>query len=356
MSEMFLRSEDAGMIAESARRWIESEYRADDSGHSVDNWAAMAELGWHAIALPEDLGGLGLPAGATLALAEECGRGLVTEPVVEAALVAATLAGTVLDTAALDGLAEGLVTGSRIAMVLGLGAPFEPGADGTLTGVARHVPGGAQVTDYLVLARQAGGELALFALEGQVERRVYRSVDGRALADIILTATPATRIADGEGLRTTAARTQSLRRAALAAETVGAMERAIEVTSGYLQERTQFGQPLARFQALRHRMADMHADAELARTMAAMLVAPDGTPAEAGLADRALAQITTAARTIGERAIQLHGGMGMTQEMAIGGYFKRLLYLSIALGGETAPRSRIASALVAEPEYERKSS
>lgn len=348
MSTIFLRGEDAAMIAETARRWIDAEYSATEGGHAPETWAAMAGLGWPCLALPEEHGGLGLPADAALALAGECGRGLVTEPVVAASLVASTLVGAALQADASDGLAEGMAGGDRIAVVMGLDTPFPLDAEGDLAGVARHVPGAAHATDLLVVARRPAGALALIALPDGVERRDYLAVDGRALSDVVLDGVCGTALAEGPMVAVAVARALALQRAALAAEAVGAMERAIEITGAYLQERRQFGQPLARFQALRHRIADMHADAEMARTMAAMLLAPDGTPADAALADRALALITTTARTLGERAIQLHGGMGMTREMAIGGYFKRLLYLSTALGGEMAPRSRIASALAGD--------
>jgi alkylation response protein AidB-like acyl-CoA dehydrogenase len=349
MSTLFIRQEDALLVAETARRWLAEEYTSDASGQDAGIWAAMADLGWHGVALPESHGGLGLPAAAALALAEECGRGLVREPVVASSIVAAALVGSALAPQAADDLAAGIVAGERTAVVLGLESPIAATAEG-LTGIRRHVPGADIATDVLAVVREADGNTALCRLNPVPALRGYRSVDGRVLSDVVLAAAPAIRLAEGPVVEAALDRARALARAALAAEAIGAMDRCLEITADYLQERHQFGQSLARFQALRHRMADMFVDAELARTMAAMLLGPDGASPDPRLADRALATLTTAARTIGERAIQLHGGMGMTEAMTVGRYFKRLLYLSVALGGETAPRQRVAEELAAAVE------
>ena len=156
-------------------------------------------------------------------------------------------------------------------------------------------------------------------------------------------------LARGAAARNAVAKAEAVTVAALCADAVGTIDKALALTRTYLNERQQFGRPLASFQALRHRFADIGVEAELARSMAEMAsfaaqTLADPTP----LLDRARARICRAAQTVGQATIQLHGGMGMTDEMAIGHYFRRLICLQALLGQEAGSLRLRSAALAAE--------
>lgn len=346
---LFETDEDGLTLADAAGRWLDDVYGTDASGFSAEHWKAMAVAGWLGLRLPEDAGGLGLGVGACLPFATEFGKAAVVEPVIESAFVAASLCSK----AGADGrLLTGLCDGTRIAVLapswLDLNAG--PGHGGSCT--IALVPGGAEVTDLLVPVRHADGIAALYLIAaGDAERSTYRSMNGGRMSDWKVSLSGAA-LFSGSKAETAIEIAFAERAACHAAQVVGAMRRAIDLTSAYLHERKQFGRPLADFQVLSHRIGDMTVDWELSKSAAAILANAGGF-GFTGLTDRALAHIARAARLIGERAIQLHGGMGMTEEMEIGHVFRRLLYLATALGGETAPRTRIARSIAERAAAER---
>uniref|UniRef100_A0A2A4Z1B3 Acyl-CoA dehydrogenase n=1 Tax=OCS116 cluster bacterium TaxID=2030921 RepID=A0A2A4Z1B3_9PROT len=350
--EIFMPSEDVAMIGDVARRWLDDVYVSAPNGFDADKWSEMAKMGWQGILAPEGQGGSGLAVGTGLMLAHEMGRALVVEPFVSSAIVGVGLA------LGMEDLLCGLADGARIAGIAGLfgGITAEPSSEGfRLRGTARFVMGGAELTDILVIARLPDDCEAIFCLQANAPgliRNDYTSVDNRRLCNLKFDDVAIGSIIPGpiEGRSVLIAKARAVHNAALAFEAVGAMDHCNEITRQYLNERKQFEKPLASFQALGHKVAEMYADTELARTMAAMIITPDGTPASSELEARALALITLVSRTLGERAIQLHGGMGMTEEMEVGRYFKRLLYLSSMMGGETVPRHRIIEDLLADAE------
>ncbi len=322
--DSFQPDADGAALAEAGARWLAQRYRPDPSGFSAVHWTEMAESGWPALRLPEGQGGLGLPLTSCLPLVAELGASGVCEPIVESALVAAPLAARA---GAETALVKGAASGARILALMD--DPSLP------------VAGGAEVTDLLVF--DPVGSVLTLCPAGAAPGIFWQGMDGRRMADRPLSARGQV-LLTGDAALTAVSLARAERLACLAAEACGTMGRALLLTVRYLAERRQFGQPLAQFQVLQHRLADMLVERELARSMAAVLV-PVEAPPPAAIADRAVACLSRALRVVGEAAIQLHGGMGMTDEMEIGRVFKRMLHLATALGGETAPRARITRAL-----------
>lgn len=314
-------------------------------------WEELGALGWLAAPLPEAAGGMALSATEIAVIMRGFGRGLVTAPYVPAILCAARI---LAEDPGRAGLLAGIVEGKRRATYAGeepAGLPNDPPAnvvaeraDGgwILRGSKRLVPGveGAEVV--VVAARDQGGELHLFAIPAGTSgmRRVdRRAIDGRLLSDLVL---EEVKLPDDAlvlyGATAEAAAEAAAARASVAAcaETVGAMEAAVRLTHEYLLTRKQFGTLLGDFQVLRHRFADMVGALRAARDMAAAAAAAldrAGDPAErARTISAACVQTMTAGRALGEAAVQLHGGIGIADEHAIGHFYKRLLVCGSLFG------------------------
>ncbi len=230
------------------------------------------------------------------------------------------------------------------------------GAGYCLSGRKTLVWHGEVADALLVTARVAGEGLALFMVPGVatgLRCEGYPTIDGLRACDVVMNEVmvpPQARIgSEGEGA---AALEHALEHgiAALCAEAGGAMERLIELTADYLRTRQQFGKPLGSFQALQHRVADMLVQKELAVSMAFVaaqaLSEPD--PAQRGrMLSAAKFMVAKAGRFIGHQAVQLHGGMGMTDELAVGDYFKRLTMLDPLLGDSDYQLERFGALMAA---------
>lgn len=339
-------------LADSAAGWLADEYGLErrrrtlaGSGFDRDAWRAMAAFGWFGVALPEALGGLGLGLGDLAALVRVLGAANLPEPVTAVAGVAAPL----LAQSAADGDSgasadlAALLAGGRIAVL----AHAEPasgfdrslistravrdGASWRIDGEKSAVEGGAQADLVLASARTETG-LALFrvapALPG-VTVTPFRALDGRALADLRF---DGVRLPDEARLALAApeaAIDAALERGALLtmAEAVGAMEALVADTVAHLKTRRQFGQPIGKFQALQHRAVDMQIALEEAR--AVVELAADADAGDPGEARRAVATAKVvgarSARRIGREAVQLHGGIGITEELRVSHLFRRLV-------------------------------
>lgn len=315
--------------------------RADGADLSPPVWAAMADAGWLGLALPEDLGGMGLGPAELAVLAEGLGRGLLTEPFAPLAVFPAALLAGLPASAARDGLAAGLAAGTEVLPVLwqdarGAPAPLAPGPDGTITGEAHLVPGAACATGFLVLADDgAGAVLAHVAASDPGLRRHARpGIDGASLATVALHGVaPVAILARGAPVAAALEGAIRLARLALAAELAGLASRALELTVEFTKGRVQFGKSIASFQVVQHRLVDMWAEAEFACAAVANAVnlsAQPGPFAQAVLA--AKARTGDAATTITRRALHLHGAMGFTDQCDIGLYLKRAVALNATLG------------------------
>lgn len=355
----FLYSEEQRMLADSLRRlvdqaWTRPQRRAREAAGRLDAdaWGALADLGVLGLTIAQDAGGFGEVPASLLPVHLELGRGLVAEPVIASAVMGAAL----ID--ACGGAARGhwlpaIASGERVVSV----AWQEPGrryqaapetcraarggAGWRLDGAKHLVWHGAAAHAWLVSARGEDGATVLLAVPADAAGvRVLDTptLDGARCArlDFSGVALPADALL-AQGPEADAALALALQwgAAALCAQAAGAMERLLEITVDYLKTRQQFGQPLASFQALQHRLAEMLVAKELALSMAYVAVAalsePDAAQRRRMLASAKLEAARTG-RLVAQLAVQLHGGMGMTDELEVGDYFKRLTVADLLLG------------------------
>jgi alkylation response protein AidB-like acyl-CoA dehydrogenase len=367
MSTTVILNADQEEIRQVAHGFLESRFPSDrvrelmatPVGFSEQTWKEIAELGWAGIALPEDAGGAGYSFVERCLLLEEMGRVLYSGPYFSSAVLGA-------DAVLLGGegqLAEeilaALATGERRATLVAAGdllgglrpAGAVVAASNALSGDGGLVLDGTSA-DLLVVCAAAGEKLGLFAVEPDaagLERTAAPTIDAtRKTARVSFDGTPARRL-DAAG-DTAAAIALALDRGAvsLAAEMVGGARRSIEMTVAYMEERQQFGGPIGRFQALKHRLADLHVAVDAARegvysAADAVAAGDEGQLPMAAAAAKAAASrayvLTTA------EAVQLHGGIGFTEEHDIGLYYKRALAGAPMLGGAEDGLERIASGL-----------
>ncbi|GAC1306868.1 MAG: acyl-CoA dehydrogenase family protein [Vulcanimicrobiaceae bacterium] len=353
----FTLSPEQLLIKDSVARFAASDHAGRD------HWSTFAELGWLAIGAPEACGGFGGPL-ETLLLMEQFGRGLVVTPYAGQAVAV----GTILRHAGrLDVLQRVVAGDERIALAYEEPrARYEAGkiaatatasrAGWTVRGSKVRVLGAASATHFLVSAATAGGiVLAVVpAVSAQVTRRPYAAEDHHDVADVTFDDAPAeaTIGAAGSGLDLLE-RGHDHAVAALCAEAVGIMSVMLETTVAYTKQRRQFGVPIGSFQALQHRMAEMFVEVELARSMAYLaalrLDAPDDRVRRRGVS-AAKAQIARSGRFVGQNAIQLHGGIGMSEEYSVGHAFKRLTTIERLFGDRAFHLARFAASAPARSE------
>src|SRR6476620_2993061 len=322
---------------------------ADEPGFDEKLWTRLAEMGVLGLPFDEKYGGMGAGPVEVGIVAQELGRVVAPEPFLTSVVLAGgvvALAGTEEQKASiLEGVASGETVlvfahaepGTRLTPTASAVTATAAGDDWTLSGVKEPVPHGARADLLVVSALLPSGETGLFLVQADapgLTRTGYATFDGGRAARIGLDGTPATPLGSGDATAHIARALDGARIAACA-EAVGAMEVALTATSEYLKSRKQFGVPLSTFQALTFRAADMYVSLELARsvTLWATMVLDAGKPEEmAEAASRAALQVSRAGRHIGQEAIQLHGGIGMTAEYSIGSYSSRLTALDHLLG------------------------
>ncbi|GAA2547557.1 acyl-CoA dehydrogenase family protein [Pseudonocardia hydrocarbonoxydans] len=332
---------------------------AQDPGFDERLWGQLAEMGLLGLPFDESVGGTGAGPVEVAIVAEEIGRVLAPEPFVEAVV----LAGGLVDAVGTDAQRGEILAGISDGSVLAAFAHAEPGtrwspaaaqvtateADGgwRLTGVKEPVPNGARA-DVLVVSAVADGVTRLFLVRGDAEgvaRHGYRTHDGARAARIRLDGAVAEPLGEDAGdRRADVERALAVARIAYAHESVGAMSTALTTTTEYLKTRKQFGVTLNTFQALTFRAADMYVSLELARSIAlwAVLVVDAGGDVVTAAA-RARLQTARAARHVGQEAIQLHGGIGMTAEYAVGHYTSRLTAIDHLHGDGDWALARLAA-------------
>lgn len=335
-------------VREAAFRFVDEAYPkqalrrpyTDETGYRPALSRIIAKQGWYGIMAPEEVGGTGLGLEGGAVITEAAGRGLVAEPVFEIAALVVPLLARLGE--GLRGLLRETVSGACLPALLhpwGQPEPFDQiriDAVGRLHGGIAAVPAAAFADIWLVPTRSAAGEFRVCRLtpdEPGVELNITTAMDGRRFARIVLQGAGAEMVA--EGREAEAALRDCLLRAALlsCAESLGSMAWLISATADYLKSRRQFQVPLASFQVLQHRMVDMElALVEARSTVEAALHAADGAAFPRAVA---LAQIVTArsARLVGSDAVQLHGGIGMTDELAVSRQFKRLHFNEFRFGG-----------------------
>jgi alkylation response protein AidB-like acyl-CoA dehydrogenase len=329
-------------------------------------WNQFAELGWLALAVPEDAGGLGGTMEDIALLMAELGRGLVTDPIASTAVLAAhvidRLAGADLREALLAAIASGE---SRIALAHEeVGDRYEltcarvtvalrKGEDYVLNGaklMALDAPSAQHLLVTAGIADEEGYGIFLVAADAPgLTFNSYPLVDGSRAADLDLidVAVAADRLL-GSGGAALAALQGAVDRAtvALMAQAVGAMEAAVVVVADYAKERKQFGQPIGKFQAIQHLAADMFVAAYQARSALYQLLAQIDDPSateRARAVSIARCMIAEAGTTVGHNGIQIHGGYGVTDEYTISHYHRRLFALSRQYGDADYHLARLAA-------------
>jgi alkylation response protein AidB-like acyl-CoA dehydrogenase len=357
----FKLSGEQDLLREGLNRFLSTRYDLDKSrtavktgaGWQPDVWMAFADdLGILGAGLPEAVGGIGGGPVETMVIAEALGYALVVEPYVDTAVVGAGLLHRAGGARAVEVL-ERIVAGSAIVSLAATEAASgdhwqdvattarRDGSDWVLTGSKILAIAAPYATHLLVTAATPEGPSLFLVDRAQpasgLELHAYRTVDDRRAADLVMRELrlPSDALLGPEGQAVDsleAARDEGA--AAVCAEAVGCMRKVLGDTVEYCKQRKQFGQPIGSFQALAHRMVDMHM--ELEQSVAAVYLAVlnlDAKPAtRARAVSAAKATIGRAARFIGQNAVQLHGGMGMTEELAIGHYFKRLTAIQFEFG------------------------
>ena len=345
-------SDDQEQLRDAVRKWVDKGYtferrRAAVAAGGFDRtaWNELAELGLTALTVPEAHDGMGQGAIDAMVVAEELGRGIVLEPIAQAFMASSVLshyAPANVQSAWLPRVASGeaLVVLAqqerkaryRLDVCESKAAPAQDGY--ALTAIKNVVAAGDKADAFIVPA-QLDGKIALFLVERTatgVTTQGYVTQDGSRAAEVKFTNAPATLITtDGLAALELAVDTGI---AATCAEAVGVMDKTVAITVEYMNQRKQFGVFIASFQALRHRVADMKMQLELARSMSYYASLKLGAPAaerRAAMA-RAKVQLGQSMRFVGQQAVQLHGGIGVTDEYIVSHYFKKLTQLEVAFG------------------------
>ncbi|GAA4376308.1 acyl-CoA dehydrogenase family protein [Nocardioides caricicola] len=334
----------------------------EDPGFSDKVWQQLAEMGVLGLPFEEQYGGMGAGPIEVGIVAQELGRVLAPEPFLTSVVLAGGLVAAAGSAEQKETLLGGLASGETLLTF----AHAEPGSrwsasaadvtasGGSLNGVKEPVVQGARADVLIVSAALEGGGTGLFVVDGSAtERTSYPTHDGGRAAKVTFSGTAATPLGDGGDATAVIARVLDSARIAACNEAVGLMEVALEMTASYLKSRKQFGVTLNTFQALTFRSADMYVSLELARslaTWATMVLAEDGDTAVA--ASRASLQVSRAGRHIGQEAIQLHGGIGVTAEYAIGNYTSRLTALDHLLGDGNHHLAQLAAGVGGYDEVE----
>lgn len=327
---------------------VRREVTSREPGFSDDTWQQLARMGVLGLPFSEDDGGMGAGPVEVGLVAEEIGRVLAPEPFVESVVLAGGLVAGAADNAQRSNILSRLSDGSlRLAAAL-----YEPGQrsdvqahdvhasqDGqswTVRGVKEPVLHGASADALIVSAALPDGATGLFYVDSQaqgLERTSYRTHDGGRAAHISFADTPADILGSAADRSDVLATAVAKAQIAYSHEAVGAMETALSSTTEYLKTRKQFGVTLNTFQALTFRAADMYVSLEQIRSMvlwASMIADAGGDVVTA--ASRAKALLRSTGRHIGQEAVQLHGGIGMTAEYSVGHYMNRLTAIEHLLG------------------------
>ncbi|MGH3678211.1 MAG: acyl-CoA dehydrogenase family protein [Mycobacterium sp.] len=321
------------------------------AGWQPEIWRGFAEeLGILGATLPESVGGIGGGPVELMVITEALGHALVVEPYVDTVVVAGGLlnrSGGQAATSVLEKIAAGTAIVALAAAEPESGDHWQQvsttadrdGDDWVLRGAKTVAMGAPLATHLLVTGRTANG-ISLFLVEANtagIEAHDYRTVDDRRASDLVFDGLrlPAHALLGEEGQAwPSLERARDEGAAAVCAEAVGCMRKVLADTVEYCKQRQQFGQPIGSFQVLQHRMVDMHM--ELEQAVAAVYLAVLNLEADPATRARAIsaakATVGRAARFVGQQAVQLHGGMGMTEELAIGHYFKRLTAMQHEFG------------------------
>jgi len=369
-------SEEQRQLHDTVNRYLTEQYtfekfraiNASAAGWDKAAWAGLADLGVLALNVPAAQGGLGFGPLETLSVMGACGRSLLLEPFSSSAVIATAVLRAFDDAAAAELLTR-MASGGAIAVL----AHYEPtsrfetrwvttraqkSGDHYLLDGHKAVVLHAGAADTLLISARTAGEpddahgVSLFRVARDskgLTLDVYPTIDGQRAADVYLKGVqvPAGSMlgAEGAALPTIDA-ALDIGLAALCAEAVGVMQALVDATVAYVQSRQQFGTPIGRFQALQHRIADMLIHLEQARSMsylAALRCTDENVTERRRALSAAKALVGQSCRFIGQQAVQLHGGMGMTDELIVSHWFKRLTAAELMFGDSDTHLQRFAA-------------
>ena len=345
-------SDEQEQLRDAVRKWVDKAYDFERRREAVAAggfdraaYTELAELGLAGLYISEADGGMGMGPVEAMVVMEELGRGIVLEPLAQSLIAGGVLSGYApadVKSAWLGRIASGeaLVVlayqerKARYRLDVCETAGTSSGDGWTLSGAKSIVPAGDQADAFLVPAT-VNGKMGLFLVERSatgVAASGYSTQEGGRAAEVTFNASPAT-LVTLDGL-TALEHAVDIGIAAACAEAVGVLDKTMAATAEYMNTRKQFGVPIASFQALRHRMADMKMQQELARSMSyyASLKLNAPAPERRRAMARAKYQLGVAMRFIGQNSVQLHGGIGVTDEYIGSHYFKKLTQLELSFG------------------------
>lgn len=358
-------NEEQMMLKDSITKWAQDNYSFDQRRVSADNpdgfsrqhWASFAELGWLSVPFSQEHDGYGGSIIDLAAVMQEFGKMLATEPLVPTVVLFGGVLSASTNNAVKSELIPQIIDGSLLGALAiyeaqsrfdmsNIDTSATPENGHYLLNGSKSVVLGATVADkILVLARTSGDQndeqgLSLFVIDGKADglsRNSFELMDGQRACDLVLQNTPAVLVSELGGAYAPLMQAMQSVSVALSAEASGIMERLNTTTVEYTKTRKQFGVPISSFQALQHRMVDTFLASEQVKSLligTLCELTDDKTSA-----DRAT-KIVSALRTlvakngklIGNEAIQLHGGMGLTDELDVGHYVKRLMMINLMFG------------------------
>ena len=345
-------TDDQEQLRDAVRKWVDKGYDFErrrsitqEGGFSREAYGQLAELGLPGLYVPEAHDGLGMGPVEGMVVMEELGRGIVLEPFAQTLISSGVLAGYAPETVKASWLpkiasGEALVVlayqerGARYNIEKCEAKAVESTDGWAVTAIKSIVAAGDQADAFLVPA-MVSGKMALFLVErtaAGVNASGYVTQDGARSAEITLKDAPAS-LVTLDGL-TALAHALDIGIAATCAEAVGVMDKTLAITVDYMNTRKQFGVVISTFQALRHRVADMKMQLELARSMSFYASLKLNAPADdrRRAMARAKYQLGVSMRFVGQQAVQLHGGIGVTDEYIVSHYFKKLTQLEMTFG------------------------
>lgn len=364
-------TDEQKLIQDSVARFVRDKYdftkRQEILGGEkpflAEHWRQFAELGWIAAAFKEEDGGLGGSLGDIAVIQEQLGQGLYVGPYVSSVLLAGQLVAALGTTEQKKQILPNLIEGKSLLSFayaeaasrynlsdVSTTAKFDSDSNTYLVNGAKSVVLYGEESDTIIVSvrtsgaqRDRNGISLLFVPSSSqgVTYQSYRNVDGSSAAEILFDDVSVSRnslLGKENSAITVIEDVSDFATLALAAEAIGCMKALYEQTLDYIKQREQFGAPLSSFQALQHRMVDVFMSYELSQSMTQAAIdrfSEQDQIERRRLVSAAKTQIGQGGRHIGQEAIQLHGGMGMTNDLPIGHYFKRLTMINTLFGDAT---------------------
>lgn len=363
----FSYTEVQRMLQDQVQRFVQKSYDfetrgkiiASETGYSKENWDLFAELGWLAVPFSEEDGGLGGASVDLIVIMEEFGKANLVEPYLATAVLSGRLIAALTGGERKEELLGGIIGGeqqlacayaeenSRYNLARVSTTAVTDGDDVVINGKKVAVLNAGNADRLLVVARESGEEtdregVSVFLVDAAsdgISQRAFPTIDGRRAAEVEFSEVriPASaRLGEAGAALPALESVIDLATVASSAEAVGALEMLLQKTVEYSKTRTQFGVPIGTFQALQHRMADMFIECQLARSiviMAAMqLDGNESAAVKARAVSAAKSRVGKAIRRVGQEAIQIHGGIGTTEELDVGHFFKRVTAIDLLFG------------------------